>query len=215
MPIDGERNGWIALLRFMARESVDLVAFEVTYYAERELPQADSPLATMLRREYEADGTLEQRIIDARERDFHEWVQERASRSAPTDVPPGGLTMRKLRGIRVGDFQTAARRYLGHGASTGGFLGDQWTTEAVRRPGPRGKSDRHYAELAAAYVRHLEETPKPIASLSRELGFSTMTIRNQVREARRRGLLTQTSRGVAGGGLTDRAIELINEEAPS
>lgn len=205
-PIDGVLPGWVALLRFIARESVDLVGFEVTHFTAPEFPKPGPGLLDRL----VGEVTQERLDMDA-DQAFREWVQAHAERPAPTGVPDGGLTMRRLRGIRVSDFQTTARKFLGAEAIDRGWLGPEWATEAVRRPGGGGRESLHYAELAAAYVRHLAEGSAPIEALALELHLSKSTVRNQVSEARRRGLLTPTQRGRAGGKLTKLATDLLNE----
>lgn len=204
-------DGWIALLRFTARDcGVDLVAFEVTYYSPPEMPEPGQGWADLLAAEQDPkmrdDG-----IANWNDRNFREWVQERAGRPAPIGVPAGGLTLRRLRGIRMADFQTVARSYLSTQSSPGGWLGERWATEAVRRPGPKGRDDLHFAELAAAYIRHLDQGHKPIEALASEQFLSKTTIRNKISSARKRGLLTATPQGVAGGRLTPKAIELLKE----
>jgi hypothetical protein len=105
-----------------------------------------------------------------------------------------------------------ARTYLARESSKGGWLGETWATEAIRRPGPRGKDDLHFAKLAAAYVDHLNEGRQPIEALAEEESLSKVTIRNQIREARRRGVLAETRQGVAGGQLTAKANALLKGE---
>lgn len=79
------------------------------------------------------------------------------------------------------------------------------------RRGRAGRPDSDYALLAAEYVRQLESGERrPAHALADEFGGSASLWANRISEARKRGLLTETSRGRAGGALTDKAVDLLN-----
>jgi hypothetical protein len=61
------------------------------------------------------------------------------------DVPHGGVTVRRLRGIRFGDLQTRARKWIAftYEQLEGLMFPAGWATEATRRSGPQGKPDVH------------------------------------------------------------------------
>lgn len=131
-----------------------------------------------------------------------------------------GLTTRDLRAIRLGELYARVCGILERGEkSDWSGLGsqfdppmppDDWATELRRtpRPGRRGRDDRWYADLAKAYVDSGSRTP--VKDLSEGLNLSASQVRNLLHEARRRGLLTRSAKGKAGGVLTDSAKELLD-----
>jgi hypothetical protein len=145
----------------------------------------------------------------------------------PTDAtPPGGLTTRALRQLPLAKLErvtrTAAQQFLT--ALEGGGPGFQASPKLKRalrkrakefdarpRPGRRGRDDREYAAIAAMYVDALAKGQGSEA-LAERLQFSVSRVRNLVYEARRRGLLTETKKGKAGGGLTKHARGLLEED---
>jgi transposase-like protein len=80
------------------------------------------------------------------------------------------------------------------------------------RPGRRGRPDVFYAELAKQYVDLLAEGSTPTKDLAERLGYSASSIRDLIHQARRRGLLTRASKGLAGGELTENARRLLSIE---
>lgn len=94
---------------------------------------------------------------------------------------------------------------------------------AARRPGRAGRSDIYYAIWARAYVEWLRlgsktpvkdlATAPPVAIAgysSGEKSWSEGTIRDVLREARHRGLLTRSPAGRAGGELTPKCVSLLS-----
>ncbi len=79
------------------------------------------------------------------------------------------------------------------------------------RPGRRGREDRDYAIWAERYVAALEETSHPIKKLRKEHHLSDSAIRGILNRARGRDLLTGSPQGRAGGTLTKKAIQILNE----
>ena len=82
------------------------------------------------------------------------------------------------------------------------------------RPGRKGRPDSEYAMWAARYVSACrQDARRPIARLTKEhAGHSESMLRAIVNKARNRGLLTATpQKGVAGGRLTKRALQLLRE----
>lgn len=76
-------------------------------------------------------------------------------------------------------------------------------------------TDSDYALVAAGYDAQIRAgSAKPLDDLVAEVpGLSYGNARNYVRTARKRGLLTPTQRGRAGGTITRKAIELLEENA--
>ena len=78
------------------------------------------------------------------------------------------------------------------------------------RPGKRGRPDVFYAGIAKEYVDLLGESTAPTRDLAQRLGYSSSSVaRDLLHQARARGLLTGTSKGLAGGQLTDKAKDLL------
>ncbi len=82
------------------------------------------------------------------------------------------------------------------------------------RPGRKGRPDWEYAMWAARYVSACrQDARRPIARLTKEHANHTESmLRAILNKARNRGLLTATpQKGVAGGRLTKRALQLLRE----
>ena len=82
------------------------------------------------------------------------------------------------------------------------------------RPGRKGRPDSEYAMWAARYVSACrQDARRPIARLTKEHANHTESkLRAILNKARNRGLLTATpQKGVAGGRLTKRALQLLQE----
>lgn len=80
------------------------------------------------------------------------------------------------------------------------------------RRGPKGWSDEEYAELAAAYVERCQaDTRSPVLDVAEEFGMTPNAFRAALWRARKRGLLTRTTAGRAGGELTPRAKPLLEK----
>lgn len=86
-----------------------------------------------------------------------------------------------------------------------------------RRPGRAGYGDFFYAQWAERYAYAAGQTRKPIQLLvqqsPRPAGrtFEDIYIRDLIRDARKRNLLTKASPGVAGGELTAKARRILRE----
>ena len=139
-------------------------------------------------------------------------------------VPPGGLSARTVRRVHLSDYRAHTHEVLAwvmqqHGGRDGGagrllrrfgiFPPDEDRPRPVRRA---GKPDRFYARLAAAYTELVSSGRRhPIKTLASRRHEGSATIRNWIREARVRGLLTRGVRGRAGGELTPRARRILEE----
>jgi hypothetical protein len=137
----------------------------------------------------------------------------------PDDVPPGGVTSETVAAVRIGRIRDTLR--------SGDAAGDRVDVaklnapgddsdiaslreEASQRPGEKGRSDTFYARLARSYVSEIEAgNPAPVATLARHLGKSAGVVRNMLRDARQRNLLTSTAPREAGGRLTSKAARLL------
>src|SRR5262249_23305666 len=85
--------------------------------------------------------------------------------------------------------------------------------EVQPRPRPArrdARPDAYYARLAAFYVRLVERGHgRPTATLAARHGVKPAQMRDRIREARERGLLTYFHGGRPGGQLTARAREML------
>jgi len=149
---------------------------------------------------------------------------------SPSSIPPGGLPGTVLRRLRIGDALALFRDIESRWESEFGEAmterifhrhGARSVGKAARRPGRGGRSDAFYARWAEAYVELLARGSRsPIKDLAADPpiaidGFDPSestkarnTVRGLIREARRRGLLSEGTRGKAGGKLRGRAVEL-------
>jgi hypothetical protein len=78
--------------------------------------------------------------------------------------------------------------------------------------GKERRPDQFYLDLAVRYLQLVEETNSPTKHLAQDLGVSLAKARDLVREARRRKLMTMSTRGRAGGELTTEALRLLNRD---
>lgn len=90
-------------------------------------------------------------------------------------------------------------------------VGDASGALATHLPPKRmRRDDRFYAEMAAAYAEAVAAgNNRPIDTIAEALGRSRNTVKDVIREARARGLLTETTHGRAGGRLTAKAKKLL------
>jgi len=79
----------------------------------------------------------------------------------------------------------------------------------MRRRGRRGRPDAELAAVAAAYVR-CQGDRRPTVALAAETGLDPSQLRGLLAQARRRGLLTATAPGLAGGSLTAKGRRLAS-----
>lgn len=135
-----------------------------------------------------------------------------------------GITVRMLRSLKFSDFEAALREVLRRTAKTIDpddsmrhllSIGEQFMAEP--HPGKRGRGDDFYARLASDYVSLLGTQRDPVVALAERMGQQAgrevrpQTVRNQLTQARKRGLLTTVGRGRAGGELTERARQLLRD----
>jgi hypothetical protein len=124
-------------------------------------------------------------------------------------MPESGITTRMLRQLRTGDLiaslRAAARQHEQ-------IFGDAPDLSVTTRVGRRGRDDLYYARWAAAYVGALARSGRPVEDLAARHNLSASQIRNLMYACRRRGMLTASPRGRAGGELTPRAVALLKED---
>ena len=136
-----------------------------------------------------------------------EWSQRP---EALEGLPPGGVSARLLRCIRLTDLLQVVASALPDPAAaeprpSGG-------SSRVGRPGTPGRPDRYYAEWAFRYAKKLAEGSRsPIKDLAAEHGRNPGQVRDLIHDARVRGLLSKERQGRAAGSLTPKAIQLLKQ----
>lgn len=81
------------------------------------------------------------------------------------------------------------------------------------RPGRTGHTDTYYAQIAALYAdRVARRVTSPHKDIAKHLHVTPEYVRDLVHDARKRGMLTPAARGRAAGELTQKAMDLLNEE---
>jgi DNA-binding IscR family transcriptional regulator len=84
----------------------------------------------------------------------------------------------------------------------------------MRSARPQRRTDSFYAVVAAVYCAELENPDGIYKAMSDRLHLSESTVLDYVKEARRRNLLTSApGRGLKGGELTAKALELLTRPA--
>lgn len=145
-----------------------------------------------------------------------------ALRIAPTaTTPEGGLSTRDLRKVLLGELLRRGAGSLGmiqREFAPEGWLerqGFESLTPASGRPGRRGNPIEHYLQVADVYARAVNAGINPTAAVMEAIpGFEQSTVVQWIYDARRKhGLLEPPPRrGVAGGGLTDKAKQLLAKQ---
>jgi hypothetical protein len=200
LPLD---NDWDSYVRFEAEDGHPVIA------ELRVLPRLDAP-GVPAHRDKQADR----------------WVTVTLGQAPESAVPSGGLTARALRRVHLGRAIELAYEqledWLERDQRYGRPLPSKFTQEAVsvpRRPGRKGRDDRFYAVVAAAYVDALKRgSRQPVRAAARTLGESSggtyepAYVRDLLHVARQRGLLTRPPKGRAGGELTEKALGALNEK---
>jgi transposase-like protein len=136
-------------------------------------------------------------------------------------VPRRGITSRQLRRIRVRAYQrrmaeqvARLREQAPELASDFGWdqgsSADVPNRDAGTRRGRKGRPDEFYADIAAEYVRAISQrSRRPIADIARQRKIPASQVRDMIRQARKRKLLTGAGSGLSGGVLTARAQALL------
>jgi hypothetical protein len=160
--------------------------------------------------------------IGAPKRPAGQWSAELLGDAAA--VPAGGLSVKVVRRMRLGDYRRLTRQILdrlrdtyrtaqAREAAGLGPVGASSLRARPRRERPGGRPDRFYARLAAAYQRETERgNRRPVATLAKRHGVQPPRMRDMIREARERGLLDYSRQGRAGGVLTPRAQAVLKRQ---
>lgn len=149
-----------------------------------------------------------------------EWNAETAV------IPKGGMAARLIRdelvlGTHIHEmlpaFLNRTRQNLPAALFDAWLVRLGYPAEVAKGPGaragrgPKGRSDRELAELAAVYVSKRGERA-PVKVTAKEVGLHPTVLRDVLHRARKRGVLTRTKQGHAGGQLTPYGRSLLREK---
>ena len=142
---------------------------------------------------------------------------------AEARVPPGGVSTRLLRHVKLGYQLRALDAIMKHQATDhpGAFDRGMPFDAARLTPYTHGRDSRRgtvggrgrpalpdsvYADIASRFARACKRGSKsPVADVARELTLSNATVRGRLQTARNTGLLTRAGKqGCVGGELTKR-----------
>ena len=155
--------------------------------------------------------------IDAARPDDGSWSAAALGRRAK--VPAGGMRARLLKNdVKWGPVEDLIRQLaavapviLEHVNDEN--LGELFSKASKQGARQRGKPDSFYAKIAKEYVRLLgQRIRNPIGKLAESRNTPQPRMRDMVHEARRRELLTRKSQGVAGGQLTQKALQVLKAD---
>jgi hypothetical protein len=138
-----------------------------------------------------------------------------------TEPPRGGLSTRTIRRLRLEDAFDASRDALreveGETLRWQGFSADNLSLP-FHRSRRQSRPNLFYVGIAAAYCDAIKRGCKaPRREVAEQLnregggGYSEAFVRDALRVARERGLLTGTTHGVARGQLTPKAKAVLRE----
>lgn len=135
-------------------------------------------------------------------------AHDTASLAAQTTGPARPITARLLRQIPLGEIETDLRERLARSYYLNVYRTDEIKrVEEARR---RRKDDRFYSGIAEQYDEAIRSgTNQPVQLLVDRHGVPEGTMYRWINEARRRGLLSPTGQGRAGGHLTAKAKKLL------
>jgi hypothetical protein len=191
-------SGWVCTYRLANQDGQSVIAELSIHPSGKDVPQGG--LTTRILRRVRLGAHLA--AITATVRGWASGGTPRKDRTTHIPAAPGrSAQVRVVFGAEDLDRDTAEGL---------GFSGPP----RERRPGRPGRSDREFAELAEQYVdARGRGSTRPTADVARERGYDVAHIRDGIHEARERGLLTRpATKGRAGGELTPRARELLEQE---
>jgi hypothetical protein len=154
------------------------------------------------------------------------WSAELLDDAAP--VPRGGLSAETVRKVRLTDYRRYTKKILDdlrnkYSSANARevidrLLGPVAAAQPLARPRRArggGRPDTFYAKLADEYARATERgSRQPVADLAKRHNTKKPRMRDMIREARERGLLTFFAQGRPGGTLTQRGRELLKPPTP-
>jgi hypothetical protein len=153
-------------------------------------------------------------------------------KGTPNDIPRGGLERRLLVRVPVGRYVAVVMARAAAAALVPGPKAGAITTQGMNlgwlnrilpgvetlAPRPRerrsvGRDDGYYARLALEYVQAIGGgSISPVNDVAAKRGEKANRIRDQLHEARVRGLLSEGEAGKRGGYLLPRARQVLGEK---
>lgn len=132
-------------------------------------------------------------------------------------MPPGGLTTRFLRELRMSEDLAELRHAILAEKIAHDLIHWNFSLEGLsRQPGRRGHPPLWYAERAAEYVEVVAKgSTRPIVELAQKWGYQPSGAREIVFQCREKGMLTGSPPGRSGGDLTEAARVLLVSAAAS
>ena len=130
------------------------------------------------------------------------------------DADSSPIHTRALRSVSIPEVERAARAAIGSriSAVAKGFSGvstveQEWLLA--------GTSEKHLADLAKVAHLYANSIGQKgwAGDVACELGYSSDTVTKMVKEARKVGLLTPTTRGRSGGSVTDLGWEILARDS--
>jgi hypothetical protein len=129
-----------------------------------------------------------------------QWVGKQERRERPLAYPFGPEGLFERHGLSEALVEQT------QGIGGGGIVATHLPPRRMRR------DERFYAEMAAAYAEAVAAgNNRPIDTIADAIGRSRNTVKDVIREARARRLLTETTHGRAGGQLTAKAKKLLKQ----
>lgn len=182
------RDSWGVEVRFMLTDQRDLevVAIQMWPYGQRAFVGTD--------------GTPVEGVAD----------RYQLAAADGFEIATGGMTARLMRQFPLGFVYERVRQQLREQGPS--FLSSDWRAAGSSRQGRRADGDESYALLAAQYVELLSAgDDHPVLTLAERLHLTDSSVRARLNRARKRGLLTASQPGRAGGDLTAKARSLLAE----
>ena len=145
-----------------------------------------------------------------------QWGEEFAGLRAK--VPPGGISTRLLRGLRLSltgsawkQFREAMQKLAGKDDWVEKSHGLSVAAPEAKRAYRRGRPDSFYALVAKRYCKVIESGKRnPVQKIAHSIGESESKVRDMILQARKRGLLTRPPKqGRIGGLLTPKGQALL------
>lgn len=138
-------------------------------------------------------------------------------------VPRRGITLRQLRGVRVRTYQRYMAEQIERLRAMGPVLAKHYGWDLVGVPakratpitpgarrGRKGRPDQFYALVAADYSDAITRgSHRPVMDVAKRRSLPGGQVRDMIRQARKRGLLTREGPGLSGGTLTERALKFL------
>jgi transposase-like protein len=147
--------------------------------------------------------------VQFEEHDGHRVIIAIYLRSSSAERPKGGVDYRTIRELALSDVQGQVDRAIATDERLGRIPSS--LMEGLRtQPSKPRRDDLFYAQIAQEYTER-RDSRSPVADLAREKNVSQPTMRDWLREARKRKLLESVGQGRAGGEVTAKAHRVLRD----